>query len=74
MGVSVFPVSSESSPHSVASYDTQGDVRTYSNPDPHGLFLKYGNPAINIWLKIVFNSNMQNKSQVLIKEVGSWDF
>jgi hypothetical protein len=24
-------------PHSVTSYDTQGDVGTFSNPDPHGL-------------------------------------
>jgi hypothetical protein len=34
-GTSVFPVSSEVLPHSVASYDT-GMWRIYSNPDPHG--------------------------------------
>jgi hypothetical protein len=51
-GTSVFLVSSEGLPHSVASYDTRGDMedlfyqspftthkgmrKTYSNPDPHG--------------------------------------
>jgi hypothetical protein len=35
-GTSVFPVSSEGPPHSVASYDTQGMWRIYSNPDSHG--------------------------------------
>jgi hypothetical protein len=36
-GASVFPVSSKGTPHSVASYDTRGDVEDlYSNPDPHG--------------------------------------
>jgi hypothetical protein len=35
-GTSVFPVSSEGLPHLVASYDTRGMWRTYSNPDPHG--------------------------------------
>jgi hypothetical protein len=32
---SVFPVSSEGPPHLVASYDTQGMWRIYSNPDSH---------------------------------------
>jgi hypothetical protein len=36
-GTSVFPVSSEGLPHSVASYDTRGVWRIYSNPDPHGV-------------------------------------
>jgi hypothetical protein len=37
-GTSVFPVSSEGPPHSVASYDTRGNWRIYnSNPDPHGI-------------------------------------
>jgi hypothetical protein len=36
-GTSVFPVPSELALHSVASYDTHGDMqRTYSNPDPPG--------------------------------------
>jgi hypothetical protein len=34
---SVFPVSSEGPPHSVASYDTRGDVEDLFNKDPHGL-------------------------------------
>jgi hypothetical protein len=34
-GASVFPVSSKGLPHSVASYNTQGMWRIYSNPDPH---------------------------------------
>jgi hypothetical protein len=35
-GASVFPVSSDGSPHSVTSYDTQGDVGIYFNLNPHG--------------------------------------
>jgi hypothetical protein len=36
-GTSVFPVSSEGLPHTVASYDTWGCMwRIYSNPDPQG--------------------------------------
>jgi hypothetical protein len=35
-GASVFPVLSEGPPHLVASYNTQGMWRIYSNPDPHG--------------------------------------
>jgi hypothetical protein len=34
-GASVYPVSTEGLPLSVASYDTQGVWRIYSNPDPH---------------------------------------
>jgi hypothetical protein len=41
-GASVFPISSEGPPHSVASYNTRGDVKglLYSNPNPHGFRLK----------------------------------
>jgi hypothetical protein len=39
-GTSVFPVSSEGLPHSVAYYNTQGMWIIYSNPDPHRSWYK----------------------------------
>jgi hypothetical protein len=38
-GASVFPVSSKGPSHLVASYDTQGVWRIYSNPDPLGILM-----------------------------------
>jgi hypothetical protein len=36
-GTSVFPISFKGPSHSVASFNTRGDVEKYSNPDPHGV-------------------------------------
>jgi hypothetical protein len=49
-GVSVFPVSSEGPPHSVASYNTQGVWRIYSDPDPHGANIIDRWPPSSWWL------------------------
>jgi hypothetical protein len=51
-GTSVFPVSSEGPPHSVASYDTRGKWRIYSNLDPHGV-------TLHAW-KFLFNKTLSS--------------
>ena len=54
----VFPVSSEGPPHSVASYDTRGVWRIYSNPDPHGCLMEMRDASGNClpcYIRIVGN-------------------
>jgi hypothetical protein len=55
-GASVFPVSSEVPPHSVASYDTQGDVKDlYLNPNLHGSpFSRFLRHARGCWGSAIF--------------------
>jgi hypothetical protein len=63
-GASVFPVSSKGLPHSVASYDTQGDVEDLSNPDPHGSIWRIYHSIDSIckgllYIRSIFKSDRQ---------------
>jgi hypothetical protein len=56
----VFPVSSEGLPHSVASYDTQGDVEN--------LFLPESSRVLGLWVENFLENNKK------FYEIGAWPF
>jgi hypothetical protein len=67
-GASVFPVSSEGPPHSVASYDTQGDAEDlfYPGSNKKKILKKSEEKSAHKWL-IVSKTNRNSKLKKKIK-------